>query len=176
MIQKGMDQFTKAFSAIGAVLLVLITIMIVVNIVLRSFFHVQIKGNLEVVQYGVMLCAGLAMCRTTFTDHQIRVTMLVDSLPRVIRQGLAALGNLIGAGMFVLVGGCLFTYIAKAVANKQITEVLHIPLPYVYALMGCCFFACAAVFFYRCCHSVISLFQQPEPTLKEENCVKPPEG
>ncbi|NLM21397.1 MAG: hypothetical protein GX207_06585, partial [Peptococcaceae bacterium] len=64
MVNKIIDKVTFVFTIVSAFLFAIIVLIVLANIIGRSFFHMPIKGTVEIIQYGVMFCAGIVMCRS----------------------------------------------------------------------------------------------------------------
>ena len=88
MLNRLIHKVTKGFAYVSAVIFALIVLIVLANIIGRAVFNKPIKGTVEIVQYGVMFCAGIVMCRSGLEERHISVTFLIDKYPKRVRAAL----------------------------------------------------------------------------------------
>ncbi len=143
------EKITKVFSYISAVIFAIIVVLVLSNIIGRTVFNSPIKGTVEVVQYGVMFCAGIVMCRSGLEERHISVTFLIDKYPKRIRAILIAFGKLLGTVVFGILGVIYITKISEAAQAGKLTDTFRLPFEYIYAIMAICFVTSALIFLYQ---------------------------
>jgi TRAP-type C4-dicarboxylate transport system permease small subunit len=168
MMRKAMEKITSAFTVVSAVMFAVIVTIVLVNIVGRAVFNEPVKGTVEIVQYGVMFCAGIVMCRSGLDERHISVTFLIDKYPARLRAIFLAFGKLLGTATFGVLAYIYAGKIREAVEDGKLTDTFRMPFEYVYLIMALCFLAGALVFFYQFCLAASHVIKPPPP----ENAVK----
>jgi len=143
------DRVTLIFTYISAVLFAVIVVIVLCNIIGRAMFNTPIKGTVELVQYGVMLCAGFVMCRSGFEDKHITVSVLIDKFPRIGHDAFVAIGKLFGVVLFSVLSYMNYQNIPVAIAQNKLTDAFRAPFQYIYMAMAVCFAIGALVFLYQ---------------------------
>jgi len=151
MVNKIIDKVTFVFTIVSAFLFAIIVLIVLANIIGRSFFHMPIKGTVEIIQYGVMFCAGIVMCRSGFEERHISVTLLIDKYPLRLRAAFIALGKLLGTLAFGTLAVIYAKNVPEAMASGKVTETFRLPFEFIYVIMAACFVAGALIFFYQFC-------------------------
>ncbi|MDR2486931.1 MAG: TRAP transporter small permease [Clostridiales Family XIII bacterium] len=152
-----MDRVTLVMTAVSAGMFFLIVLLVLVNIVGRSFFNSPVKGTVEMVQYGVMLCAGFVMCRSGLEGRHIVVSVLIDRFPVRLHELFVALGRLVGLAAFAMLAWLNYTKVPDAIASGKVTDAFRAPFQYIYLAMSVCFAIGALVFFYQFCESLVGI-------------------
>jgi TRAP-type C4-dicarboxylate transport system permease small subunit len=159
-VNKAVDKITLAMTAISGVLFAIIVLIMLVNIIGRSFFHAPVKGTVELVQYGVMLCAGFVMCRSTFEDKHIIVTFIIDRFPHRLRSFFVTIGRLTGVVAFGALTFLNYRNIPVAIAANKVTDSFRAPFEYIYIAMTICFAIGTLIFLYQFCLGVARIFEK----------------
>jgi TRAP-type C4-dicarboxylate transport system permease small subunit len=129
----------------------IIVLIVIANVIGRTCFAMPIKGTVEIIQYGVMFCAGVVMCRSGYEERHISVTLLIDRYPPRLRAAFVALGKLFGTIMFGILAFIYATNIPKAMTSGKVTETFRLPFEYIYAIMAVCFAVSTLIFLYQFC-------------------------
>ena len=167
-ITKVFDSLTTVFVRISSVILIALVILMIVNVLGRKLFNSPISGTIELVQYGILICIGLAISRTGFEDRQLAVTMIQELLPAKGRAILKCICNCVAG---VLFGSLIFNYIRvipKAMDSGRVSDVLHIPYYLIYYLLIVAMFLVAITFFYQAVLVVYKAFSGTEEVKAEE--------
>jgi len=151
MVNKVIDKVTTAFTIISASIFAIIVFIVIANIIGRSFFQMPIKGTVEIIQYGVMFCAGIVMCRSGYEERHISVNLLIDKYPLRLRAAFIAFGKLLGTVAFGTLAVIYAQNVPEAMASGKVTETFRLPFEFIYIIMAVCFAAGALIFFYQFC-------------------------
>jgi TRAP-type C4-dicarboxylate transport system permease small subunit len=157
MLTKAIDKITSVFTIISYVVFGIIVVIVMANIIGRTAFQSPINGTMEIVQYGMLFCIGMVMCRTGFEDRHIIVSVLIDIYPARIRALFIAFAKLLGTAVFATLTFLYVLEIPQAMASGKVTDAFRIPFEYVYVLMILCFAAGALIFFYQFCLAMYML-------------------
>ncbi|NLL51645.1 MAG: TRAP transporter small permease [Peptococcaceae bacterium] len=168
MVNKVIDKVTSIFTIVSASLFAIIVLIVLANIIGRTFFHMPIKGTVEIIQYGVMFCAGIVMCRSGYEERHISVTLLIDKYPMRLRAAFVALGKLLGTIAFGALAVIYANNVPEALASGKVTETFRLPFEFIYIIMAVCFLVGALIFFYQFCVTMVTVIrgkQGPEKSV-----------
>jgi TRAP-type C4-dicarboxylate transport system permease small subunit len=126
-------------TVISAVLFAIIVLIVLANIVGRTLFNAPVKGTVELVQYGVMLCAGFVMCRSSLENKHIVVSVIIDKFSYRLHHFFVTIGKLIGAFAFGALAFLNFKNISVAIAVNKVTDSFRAPFEYICIAMTVCF-------------------------------------
>ncbi|MCL1828761.1 MAG: TRAP transporter small permease [Oscillospiraceae bacterium] len=162
MIHKTLDRFTAAVAKLSSVVLIVVALFTLVNIISRAVFNTSVSGAIEVVQYGMMICVGLILCRTGFNKRHIAVTILIDKFPARLAGSFRAVTTLITTVVFGYVSYYFFKEIGEMAEGGRVSEILHFPYWTMYLIMAICFLMATVIFIYLTVTWCIGLFAPPE--------------
>ncbi len=149
MLEKAIDKITYVFTIISCVVFSIVVLIVCANIIGRAAFNFPINGTFEMVQYGMLFCAGMVMCRTGFEERHIVVSVFVDKYPKRVKAFTIAVGKLISAAVFGVLAYLYICRIPEAISSGKVTDSFRFPFEYVYAMMVFCFVAGALIFLYQ---------------------------
>lgn len=119
-----------------AILLIVITIVMVVQIIMRYVFKNSLTWAEELSCILLVWSGFLSVSYTLRRNTAMRLTMLVAALPRLVRNAVLLLTQVLMMVFF----GVLTTYSLALLDNtQQITPALGLPMVYIYVsvLLGC---------------------------------------
>jgi TRAP-type C4-dicarboxylate transport system permease small subunit len=148
MVFKMLDKTTSAITKISTIVLILTGIIVLANIILRAVFNSPLSGTVEAVQYGMMTCAGLILCRTGLKRRHVAVTLAIDALPKRLANVFRVFVNLISAAVFGIIAYYYFITIPVMAATSRTSEVLKFPTYILYIILAICFLIAMIVFLY----------------------------
>ena len=169
---KIFDLLTTVFVRISSVILIALVVIMIVNVIGRKLFNSPISGTIELVQYGILICIGLAISRTGFEDRQLSVTMIQELLPAKGRAILRCICNCVAG---VLFGSLIFNYIRiipKAMNSGRVSDVMHFPYYLIYYLLIVAMFMVSVTFFYQAVLVVYKAFSGADE-VKEKLDIRP---
>lgn len=153
----------------------IIVLVVLANIISRSAFSRPIAGTIEIVQYGMLFCVGMVMCRSGYEERHICINILIDKYPARIREVFIALGKLFGTAVFAVVAVLFAREVPEALSSGSVTDSFRIPFEYVYVMMTICFVTGALIFLYQLCISVYRVITGKIPA-QGSNTVSTGEG
>ncbi|MCL1828058.1 MAG: TRAP transporter small permease [Oscillospiraceae bacterium] len=153
-IRKAIDRVTSAFTFISALLFFIIVIIVLTNILGRAIFNRPVRGAIEIIQYGMLLCAGVVMCRSGFDERHICVTLVIDKFPGRGRAVFIALGKFVSTVVFAVITYLFLQNIPEAIALNRVTDAFRFPYHYIFIVLTFAFAMGALVFFYQFCAAV----------------------
>ena len=157
-MDKAVDRITLILAIVSAIMFTFIIIVLLLNIVLRSAFNSGITGQYEIVQYGIMICVGLGVARTTYADRHIHVNLLVDKMGWRAQSIVKFFGRVICTLTY---GFATYPFIetAKSAAKYfKITDLYHIPFQYIYWIFFVMLIITSLVFLYQTCVYFVGIF------------------
>ena len=167
-VTKVFDMVTTVFIRISSVILIALVVLMIVNVIGRKLFNSPISGTIELVQYGILICIGLAISRTGFEDRQLSVTMIQELLPA---KGRAVLKCFCSCVAGLLFGSLIINYIRvipKALQRGRVSDVMHLPYYLIYYLLIVAMFLVAVTFFYQAVLVVYKAFSGTEEVKTKE--------
>jgi len=171
-LDKAVDKLTLGLSIVAGVLFILIVIILLINIILRSAFDSGITGQYEIVQYGIMICVGLGLSRTTFANRHIHVDLIVNHFSWRIKSAVEFIGRLICTATY---GFATFLFIEtadNAAKYFKVTDLYHIPFQYIYWVFFVILAITTLVFLYQTIVYFVGMFvnyeDAPAPEAVEE--------
>ena len=168
MVNRLIEKVTKVFAYISAAIFAIIVVIVLVNIIGRAVFNAPVKGTVEIVQYGVMFCAGIVMCRSGLEERHISVTFLIDKYPKRMRAGFVSFGKLLGTAAFGILAVTYISKISEAEQAGKLTDTFRLPFEYVYLIMAICFVTGALIFLYQFILSLLTVFNKTPYSQGEE--------
>ena len=148
-LDKVFDKLTYGLAIFAAVLFCLIIIVLLVNIILRTAFDSGITGQYEIVQYGIMICVGIGMARTTFTNRHIHVDLLTSRMGWRFRSFLEFFGRLLCTAAYAVSTYLFVDIAAQAAKYHKITDLYRIPFQYIYWVFLVILAFCTLVWLYQ---------------------------
>lgn len=124
--------FGKSLDFIICIALVIMSIIVFMNVILRYVFSSGIAWSIELSQLLFVLVVFLGAIRA-FQDHQhIVVDIIIEAVPKKIKKLFSFLSNVIVIYTMVI----MFQGSLKLVQNNMVmkTPLLKIPMSYVYSL------------------------------------------
>lgn len=176
MINKAINKITSGFTIISAVIFLIIVLVVIANIVGRAVFNSPINGTVEIVQYGMLFCVGIVMCRSGYEERHITVTVLIDHYPVRIRALFVALGKLISTVVFGMITILFARQIPQALLSGKVTDTFRISFEYVYLMMVICFATGALIFFFQFCVATNTVITGKKAPEKTSNTIETGEG
>lgn len=171
----NLKQFSKRvfdiYFAIGVVALALMTVMVIFAVIARYFFSLSWK---EVSEFNITLFAFTTfwgMGINIMKGEHVRIDIIYNSVKPVVRKCLCILDYAI-----VLIVDLVFTYQGYkyvAVAGKQISQGMEIPMKYMYGIMPVSGAVCAVCVLIKLIESVFASVSSFE---LDQESVKPGKG
>jgi len=150
---KKLDRITdKVFSVmtrISSIILSIIMIFVVVNVILRLTTKSPVLGSTELVRYSALIGASLALCQNEWFDGNIRVTMILDILPKKAASAIAFIGYLVMSGGVGMISYFLLQQTLKYMSTGTLTTELSLPTSFFTGFLSFGFFTLMICFIIR---------------------------
>lgn len=171
-----MKKFYNGFTAVnnalkkielyaGAVCLGVLFIVMIVNAALRYIFMSGLDFSDELNGFLFVWMGFLGASLVMANGGHLRVTALVDILPEVVQYVLSVIMNII---MLVMIG-IYMKPLAKLLVTLPISNVMRIPLKYVYIILPIGFALMAIHIIYNIFSDTVNYFNK-RYFRKEEEC------
>ncbi len=141
--QAIIDRLVTICGFAGAISIVLMMFITVIDVVLRYVFNTPLKGSFEITQYLMVISIGLTLAYCAMQESHVNVDLFVSKLPanaQTVIHGIIAT-----AGFFFL---CLIAWQTASQAETirqtgSYSTLLHIPVfPFIWVLfVGFCLLA-----------------------------------
>ncbi|MDR2771168.1 MAG: TRAP transporter small permease [Clostridiales Family XIII bacterium] len=167
MIKTILDRITAVFMRAASAVLIVVGLITIANIILRTVFNAPISGAVEIVQVGMLVANALALGRSGLLDRHIAVHQVVDWLPKRVGSSFRTVTNLLGMITFGYVSYYYFAASPEMAATGRVTDVLKIPVYFLYIVMAVCFLLATVVFVYWTVAHFIKIAKPTEEKNKE---------
>jgi TRAP-type C4-dicarboxylate transport system permease small subunit len=118
----------------GLFLVLLMVTLIVVDILSRLLFNIALPGQYELVECMMGLVIVFALGYTQVKNGHVRITSLIEMLPKGAQSWVQRLVNLLGLIMFAVITYESFIKSGMEVTAGTTSAVLYIPIyPFRYA-------------------------------------------
>jgi TRAP-type transport system small permease protein len=141
-MKQVIDTSVAALRAMATGCLIILFVLVTAQVVLRYGFRTTPVFTSEMARYALVWLTLAGTAVAVREDSHIRVTLIVDLLPPLLRRALAGVLDLAQIGLF-----CTFAWYgldAALFALGQRSDGLQLPLGYPYMALPI-FFALAAV-------------------------------
>ncbi len=133
------EKLSIFMQAVAAVALTFIMLLTVADVVLRLFGH-PIVGTFEMVGLGGAVAIGFAIPITSWFRGHIYVDMVLNWMPKGLRNTFNVITRLIGIALFVVIGWQLFGIAYDYYKAGEVTLTRQLPFyPIAYGLGICAF-------------------------------------
>jgi TRAP-type C4-dicarboxylate transport system permease small subunit len=167
MIKTVLDKISTVFTTVSSAVIIIVGLITIANILLRSIFNAPISGAVEIMQVGMLTVNALALGKAGLLDRHIAVHQFVDWLPKRAGSSFRTVTNLLGLIVFGYVSYYYFISVPEMAATGRVTEVLKIPIYWLYIVMAVCFLLATLVFLYWTVVHIIRIVKPTEEKPKE---------
>ncbi len=120
----------------GAVILMAMMLLTVMDVLLRFLFHRPIMGSLEITQVMMVSISFITMIYSTVQKCHIKVDILTSYIPKPIQQIIDSIFYLICIVFFVIISWKNFGAALHLKKVCQMTDILEIPIYPFYLLIS----------------------------------------
>lgn len=94
---------TQSLSIVASFLLCAMVLVIVFNVGGRFLFKMPLYGTIELVELMMIIISFFAMAYTSMQRSHVRITVLLDHLPRIAQDILGRIVSILSVGIFSLI-------------------------------------------------------------------------
>lgn len=155
MIHRAIRWAATGLADLGVLLSIAAAVLILADILGRLIFNRPLAGTSELVGLCLLLVTYLQAPKAVYSDRLLRVTTVVEMLPKRFISILGTLANLIGAGVFVCLAYVSLDSIMQAYSTREFfgTDAFRVRAwPFRFAVSILWLFL-AALFVYRAFYS-----------------------
>ena len=127
ILEDFLNRLSRILIAIGIIILILLTFVMVAGVILRYFFNTPIPGVLEIIEYMLVTALTLGLAYTAVAKRNIIIDIVLTHLPSRMRAGFVAAASVVSLGFFVLVTWASVLYAQSQYDVKAVSSILHIP-------------------------------------------------
>lgn len=133
---------TKILDLIGGAALTFMMLLTVADVLMRAGGHPLI-GTFEVVAMSLALVIGFTIPKVSFDRGHVRVDIVIENVPRPIRNALNLFTRLICLAFFLIISYNLFGVASELRASGEVSPTIQLPsYPFAYGVAVCCFIEC----------------------------------
>jgi len=139
IIEKSAHLIARWLNWLAALAIVAVMVIVCINVFSRSVFGIPLKGTVDIVSLLGVIVIGGAIANTQVLKGHIRITLLIDMLPKSIRTILAGLIDLAGMILFGIISWQTILFALGTHENGELSEVLKIPItPFAFIVSAGC--------------------------------------
>lgn len=148
-IDKGLAAFAKFLCFIGALIIMFQMCLIVVDVVLRTFFHSTVVGASIMARNSLIASVFLGLPYVTYHNAHTRAEVFYTNASPSRKFAMDLLAAVLGVIVFALMSYSLINPTKKAISSGQFDNEARMLLPlapfYICALFGAVFSLYAAI-------------------------------
>ncbi len=122
-----LNRLSRILVAIGIIILMLLTFVMVTGVILRYFFNKPIPGVLEIIEYMMVTILTLGLAYTAVAKRNIIIDLLITHLPSSVHAGFVAIASIVSLGFFLLLTWASVLYAESQYDVMAVSSILHIP-------------------------------------------------
>lgn len=134
-IIRSYEKVCQKFDLIGAILLLVICFIVVLNIILRAVFKSPIYGSYEYVCYLSVVVISFALANCAVQGGHTNVTFLLEKFSLKTQRIITIITETVIFVNFLLIMWKLAEYAQKTYLAGDVSSNLRIPLHYVVAVI-----------------------------------------
>ncbi len=158
-IEHGFNLFVGKLPIISAILLIVISVFITIDVVGRLFFNKPWEGitDLESLFMSVVGFASLAFA--IVQRQSIQIDLFFEHFPSKLQRFLNLFSNIMCSGITLVIG---YRAILEGMRWSRNTGILDIPEWPVVLVTGVCLILAGIAFFFQVCQSAVSMKKKGE--------------
>ncbi len=127
-IEKIVHLISRFLNWIAGISVIAIMVIVCINVIGRSLFGMPLKGTVDILsQMGVFVIA-CAIAYTQFVKGHIRITILLDRLPKRASHFINLIMDTLGVILFIIITWQSILYTKEEYKIGELTEVLRMPV------------------------------------------------
>ena len=127
-VRVGLSTTFEWVNVLGVSMIFLMMILITLDVSLRFLFRAPIMGSVEIVQFMLVIAVFFGLAHTQRAGENIRMTLLVDSLPVRLQAAIDAVTGLVTTGLCVAIAYAFYYHISGRYGRVLTTDLLEVPL------------------------------------------------
>lgn len=148
-MDKAYVSFSNVLACVSGGCLIVVMLLAFFDVVSAKVFNNGIPGQYEVIQVLSIPMLYLTLSYTHLTRDQIKITLVLDRLPKVLHEIIIYFGYCLGVFMSLFMAWHSFRYVIKLEDMSKVTSgvaaIQEWPICLILVL-GCVFLAIAYVF------------------------------
>ena len=156
------DKCWNVTSSMSGIIMFLVSIMIIINVILRRFTSVSIVGCNELVRYFMCVAASIALMQNEWVDGNVRVSIILDILKGRAGKALDFACYLLTSVGFILITYFMVEQAVDTFRKGTLTTDLLMPLWIFTGILALCFVLLTVVFWMRTVIKGYALFRHAE--------------
>jgi TRAP-type C4-dicarboxylate transport system permease small subunit len=134
-LEKLNQRISGWFEWVGISALLLIMVITFVDVVGAKLFTWRVPGAIDLVQVSQAVAIAFAATMVLILDRHVRVTFLIDRMPRRAKEITAIIIHFLELGIFILIVWRLFVFGHYMQTGGEGTGTIRIPLyPFGYGM------------------------------------------
>jgi TRAP-type C4-dicarboxylate transport system permease small subunit len=148
-VKKIIEPVANIAAAVGAVVLGVMVLMLIISVIMRKAFNLQMTGVFELTEFGMVLITFFCMSAQYFKPDAMVMDTFTEMLPKRVKAINDSFVFLLDVATLAILGWQLVAYGLKMQQGRQVSKLLELPVhPFAY-LGAACTFLLMFVFFMK---------------------------
>ncbi len=126
--EKTVNYIARCLNWVAGISIIVIMTIVCINVIGRGVLGVPIKGAVDIMSQMGVLVIACAIGYTQAVKGHIRITILLDRLPKPISLLLSTLMDIIGVILFGIISWQSILFTIDAWRIGELSEVLRLPV------------------------------------------------
>jgi TRAP-type C4-dicarboxylate transport system permease small subunit len=127
-IEKIIHFISRFLNWIAGISVITIMVIVCINVIGRSVFGAPLKGTVDILSQMCVFVIACAIAYTQVVKGHIRITLLLDRLPKQISLFINAIVDIMGVILFCIITWQSVLYAKGEYEIGELTEVLRMPV------------------------------------------------
>lgn len=133
--KNAIEKISKKLNAIGEIFIVLSMLMIVLNILLRSFLNKPLPGIVDYVGVIAAIIVGPTLAYTAVMGGHLEVDFILSYFPQKIQRTAYLLVNIVNSVFLSIFTWFLVLHAQNAYVKNEVSMTVHVPFyPFILAV------------------------------------------
>jgi len=156
-IKNWVERLSRIMDVMAAMAVLLTMLVIVGNIIMRSFFHNPLTGIMDYVMILTAVTIALALASCAVQNGHIAVDLIIDRFPVKVRNIIDTLTSLTSLVFWTLAAVFMLDYANNMAVTGTLFPTTQLPFAPVLVVIAAGIFALAVVILYRLLDNVRNL-------------------
>jgi TRAP-type C4-dicarboxylate transport system permease small subunit len=150
---------SRWFEWVGLTAMMVIVLAALIDVIGSKAFSWPLPGSTEIASMVQVIAISAGMAFSKIDGRHIIVDFLIAKFPRRLQAGLEIFSNILGLGLWIILGLMILQYGQGVMKSGTTTFLLKLPIyPFAYWAALCCIPMCLAI--------ILELFSAIDKELK----------
>jgi TRAP-type C4-dicarboxylate transport system permease small subunit len=128
IFEKTVHLISRCLNWIAGISVIAIIVIVCINVIGRSVFGMPLKGTVDILSQMGVLVIACAIAYTQVVKGHIRITILLERLPKRASHFINIIMDILGVILFFIITWQSMLYTKGEYEIGELTEVLRMPV------------------------------------------------